>query len=110
MPATGILIITDILQYIPKAFAFTNTTTEYYLQQEIGDIIEILRDPPKTLLLLSYGDATKNMINHIAHILQRSTAQPRLQILPFPPMLPQSQYKNLLPTKITSTPTPALRV
>ena len=31
MPATGIVRITYILQYIPKAFAFPKTTTEDYL-------------------------------------------------------------------------------
>ena len=39
MPATVIIRITDTLQYIPKAFAFTKTTTEEYLQQAIGYII-----------------------------------------------------------------------
>ena len=57
MPVTGIVLITDIFQYIPKAFYFPKTTTEDYLQQEIGDIISIMKDPPKTLPFLYYGDA-----------------------------------------------------
>ena len=60
MPATGILRIIDTLQYIMKAFHLPKTTTEDYLQQAIGDIIEIMKDPPKTIPFLSYGDATKN--------------------------------------------------
>ena len=60
MPATGIVRITDSLQYIPKEFSFPKTTTEYYLQQEIEDIIVIIRDPPNNIPFLSYGDATKN--------------------------------------------------
>ena len=48
----------------------------------------------KTLSFLLYGDATKNVINWILHILHRSTSQPRLQNLPLPPLLPQTQNKN----------------
>ena len=33
MPATGIVRITDTLQYILKAFAFPKTTAKDYLQQ-----------------------------------------------------------------------------
>ena len=58
MSATGIVRITYALQYTPKVFAFPETTTEYYLQQAIGDKIAITKDPLKTLPLLSYGDAT----------------------------------------------------
>ena len=59
MPATGMVRITDTIQYIPKAFVFPKTTTEDYLQQAIGDIIAIINNPPKKLPLLSYGDAKK---------------------------------------------------
>ena len=88
MPETVILRITDTLQYILKAFSFPKTPKEDYFQQAIGDIIEMMKDPPKTLPFLSYGDATKKSINHIAHILQRRTAQTRIKILPLLPMLP----------------------
>ena len=66
--ATGTVIITDTLQYTPKTFAFPKTTTEYYLRQAIGDIIAIMKKPPKKIPFLSYGDATKNLINQIDHI------------------------------------------
>ena len=59
MPETGIVIITDTLQYIPKSFVFPKTTTEDYLQQSIGDIIAIMKNLPNTLRFLSYGDAKK---------------------------------------------------
>ena len=49
MTVTGIVRITDTLQYITKTFALPKTTTEDYLQQAIGDIITIMKDPPKTL-------------------------------------------------------------
>ena len=63
MAATGIVRNTDTLQYIPKDFAFEKTTTVDDLHQIIGYIIEITKDPPKTISFLSYGDATKNAIN-----------------------------------------------
>ena len=110
MPATGTLRITDTLQYIPKSFAFPKTTTEDYLQQFIGDIIAIMKGPSKKILFFSYGDATKNAINQIDHIFHRSTSQPRLQILPLPPMLPQPQSENLQLQNIPSIPVPYLRV
>ena len=74
-------------QYTPKAFAFPNAAIEDYLQQAIGDIIVIMKEPPKRLHFLYYGEATENVINRIAHILHRSTSQPRLQIVPLPPLL-----------------------
>ena len=52
----------------------------------------------------------KKTTNQIAHSLQKITAQPCLQILPLPPMLPQIQNKDLLPPKTTITPAPATRV
>ena len=47
MPATVIEIITDTLQYIPKEFSLPKTTTQNYIQQNIGDIIAIMKNPPK---------------------------------------------------------------
>ena len=69
-----------------------------------------MRDQSKTPPFLFYGDTKKNVINKIYHILQRSTAQPRLQILQLPPMLPQSRNKNILPPEITIPPEPDKRV
>ena len=89
MPTTGILLITDTIKYIPKVFYFQKTTTEDYLQQTIGDIIEIIQDPPKTLTFLSCKYETENEINNINHILQQSTTQPHLKILLLNPMLLQ---------------------
>ena len=45
MPTTGIVCISDTLQYTPKAFAFPNTTTEEYPQQAILDTILIIQVP-----------------------------------------------------------------
>ena len=59
MSATGMVIITDTLQYIQKEFSIPNTTTEYYLQQTIGDIISILKEPPNTPPFFSYHYAKK---------------------------------------------------
>ena len=65
MPANGIIIITDTLQYILKAFDSPKTTTEDYLQQAIGGIIEIMNDPPKTPPFLYYGDEKKRSIRFL---------------------------------------------
>ena len=62
MPATGSVRYTDNLQFIPATFKFPETTVEYYLRQSDGDILALLQDPPKTLPLLAYGDATKNAV------------------------------------------------
>ena len=85
-------------------FSFPTTTTEDYLQQAIGDIIAIIKDLPNTLPLLSYSDATKNAINQISHILQRSTSQPRLNFLPLSLLLPQTQSEYLQLQNIPSIP------
>ena len=110
MPATVIVRITDTLQYTPKAFAFPKKPTEDDLRQEIGDIIAMMKNPPKTLTFWSYGDATKNAINQIAHILQRITDQPRIKNLLLPPMLQQSQNYFFQQPEITSIPEPTLTV
>ena len=89
MSEIGISPITDTLKYIPESFTFQKTATGDYLQKSIGGILTIIQDPPKTLPFLSYGYATNNCINQIAHILQQSTAQPCLPIFSLPPMLPQ---------------------
>ena len=110
IPTTIIVRITDTLQYIPKELASPNTTTEDYFQQAIGYILSIIQEPLKTLPLLSYGYATKNIINHIVHILQLSTAHPRLKMLPLPPMLLQSHTQDTSPDIITHPDAPYMRV
>ena len=59
MPATGVICITDTLQYNTKKFPSPTTTTEDYLRQADGDILSILKYPPTKLPCLSYGDAGK---------------------------------------------------
>ena len=110
MPATGIVRITDTLQYIPKAFAFPKSTTENYLQQSNGDIISIMKDTPQDTSFLVLWWCNKNAINNITHILHISTSQPRLQTLPLPPLLPQTQSENLQLQNIPSILVPALGV
>ena len=52
----------------------------------------------------------KNAINQIAHILQRSTSQPRLKNLPLSPLLTHTQNENLQLKNIPFIPVPAPRV
>ena len=76
MPTTVIVRITDTLQYIPKAFTFLKTITEDYLQQEIGDVIEIMKDPPKTLPFFPYGDAKKCNQSDCPHFAKKHSSTP----------------------------------
>ena len=110
MPTTDIICITDTLQYTPNAFAAPKTITEDYFRQSIGDILSIIKYPPKKLPFLSYGDSTKNAINQIAHIFQQIISQPHLPILPLPPMLPQIQNQIQLPAMIIHPDAQAPRV
>ena len=50
------------------------------------------------------------MSNQIAHIFHRSISQPRLQILPLPPLLPQTQNEIFQDQNIPSIPVAAPRV
>ena len=109
IPTTGIVHITDTLQYIPNSFDFPNTTTEYYLQQAIGYIISIIQDPWINFLYWPTG-IKNNLINHIVRLLQKSTDRSHLQILSLPPMVPQSQKQDLSPPNITNTPAPYPRL
>ena len=52
----------------------------------------------------------KNVINRIAHILQQSTARPRLQNLSLPSMLPQIQTQDPSLPIITHPSAPGIRV
>ena len=110
MPESGIFCIADTLKYIPKAFALPKTTTEDCLRQAISDILSIIQDPLKTLPFLYYRYATKNYINHIAHILQIIKYQSRLPILTLPPILPQLYTPTPMSNIITCTDAPAPRL
>ena len=51
-PATGSVRYTDTFQFVPATFKFPETTTEDYLRQSVGDILDLLKDSPKTLPFL----------------------------------------------------------
>ena len=86
MPTTGSVSFTDALKFIPATFKFPETTAEHYLRQSIGDIIALIKDPPKTLPFLAYGDDNENAITKIAHLLQLSVMQPRLPLILVTPL------------------------
>ena len=92
IPTTGIVHITDTLQYILKTFAFPKTKTEDDIQQAIGDIIEIMHDPPNTLPFSSNGYAQKCDQPDFSYVTAKyiSASPEKLQ---FPPILLQSQTK-----------------
>ena len=76
MPATGIVKIIDTLQYIPKEFTFQITTTEDYLQQEIGYIIAIMKYPLKRLTFLYYGNEKKHNQAYLPHFEKKHISAP----------------------------------
>ena len=98
------------LTLYPKGICFPKNNHIRLSATGNWDIISIMKDPPKTPSFLYSFDATKNAINQISQILQRRTYQPRLQILPLPTMLPQSQNENIQHQNIISTPALYLRV
>ena len=107
MPDTGFVHYTYTLQLIPATFKLTETTTEDYLRQSVGDILALLKYPPKKLPFLSYGDATKNAVTKIAHLLQRSVPQPRLPVIPLNPLVPLTkQPVSALPRLTPVLPSP----
>ena len=71
MQVTGIIIIIDTFQNIPKEFSFPKIPSEDFLQQAIGDIIAIMNNPLKTPTLLSYGDAKKFDQSYFPHIAKK---------------------------------------
>ena len=70
----------------------------------------MIQDPLNTIPFLSYRNVTNNAINQIAHILQQSTTQPLLPILPLPLMLPQIHAQIPFPAMITHPAAPDSRV
>ena len=84
MPETGIVRITDTLKYISKAFAFSKTNTEDDLRQTIGDIIEIMKDPPKQFLFFPYGDATKTKSTRLPTFCEEAQLRPACKIYCYP--------------------------
>ena len=109
MLATVYVRYIDTLQFIPATFKFPETTTEDYLRQSVGDILALLKDPPKTLPFLSYGDATKNSATNIAQLLQRSVPQPRLPVMSLDPLFPlTNQPVSALPRLPTVLPSPVV--
>ena len=63
----------------PERHFISKKNHKNYLQQSIGDIIAIMKDPLKKIPFLSYGYAKKIAMNQIDHIFQRSKAQPRIK-------------------------------
>ena len=109
IPTTGIVRITDTLQYIPKVFAFPKATTGDYLRQEIGYIIANIKNPSKTIPFLSYGDVKQINQPDCLHFTKKHSSFPHIHYT-LPTMLPKSQNKKIQPPEITSIPEPALRV
>jgi hypothetical protein len=69
LPSTAREPDVDTLQFFPKTIPFPDISSKDYLKQAVSDILTILQNPPSNLPYLAYGDATNNVIVHIATLL-----------------------------------------
>ena len=76
--ATGIVRITDILQYIPKSFAFPKKTQNMISNKQLEIELYWLNTPWIQFIFFLWW-CNKNTTNQIGHILQRRTAQTRIK-------------------------------
>ena len=93
MHETGIVRITDTLQYTPKAFSFPKTTTEDYLQQEIGDIIAVMKDPLKIIPFSLNGDATKIQSTRLHTFCKEAQLSPASKFYCYPQCYHRARMK-----------------
>ena len=92
-PATGIVRITDTLQYTLKAFSSPKTTTEDYLQQEIGDIIAVMKDPLKIIPFSLNGDATKIQSTRLHTFCKEAQLSPASKFYCYPQCYHRARMK-----------------
>ena len=64
----------DTVQFFPKQVPFPKVSTEDYLLQAATYILTVLKNPQPSHPTLTYGDATRNSIDHLARLLS-SNAQ-----------------------------------
>ena len=69
----------DTVEFFPQDIPFPKTTSEDYLLQSASDILAILKSPPTSLPYLHYGDATKNALVQLSHLIKAAVKQPKLQ-------------------------------
>ena len=93
LPSTGGTRDADTVQFFPKQIPFPQISTEDYLLQAATDILTVLKNPPPSLPSLTFGDATRNAIDHLARLLQRAVKRPKPFNLRDPKPLP-SQHPS----------------
>ena len=73
VPSTNTEIIADTVQFIPEHVPIPIATTESFLRQAVADIVTLLKTENKLNLPMSqYGDNTRNAVDKIASLLNRS--------------------------------------
>ena len=93
IPVTGVIRVSDKLQYISKKMLPT-TTAEDYLYQEFEDIFTILEPPPAILPFLLFGDAAKNAVINIYKLPHHRTQKLFIPILTLSPILSSTPIKS----------------
>jgi hypothetical protein len=98
-PLTRSVRDADTIEFFPKTIPFPTTTTEDYLIQSTQDIIQLLKEPPKNLPFLQYGNETKNALIQISEIVQKAVSKPKMSpIIPVTPSPPRVQTPSITPT------------
>ena len=64
--------ISDTVEFLPSVVPFTNTSTEDYMCQSVGDIISLLNDPKLQAPFLMFYDYTSNAIREISTVIHRA--------------------------------------
>ena len=72
MPQTRVEINCDTVAFSPHSIPIPKVSTEDYLQQAAGDIINFLTNPIAHLPYLHIGDTTQNSLLQISQLLTRS--------------------------------------
>ena len=94
VPATNKTRIADTVQYFPENVPFPQTTTEDLLRNTAQDLLAILNSPTPAAPCITIGDSTRDAIQKIATLLNRSIPQPS----PVPIGLPQPVSPPTPPT------------
>ena len=67
----------DTVTFFPKRIPCPKTTTEDYLNQSVGDILALLKQPKSQLPFLQYGSMTQNTVQTIAKLLHLAVLIPK---------------------------------
>ena len=94
IPSTHSTQIINTVEFLLTVIPIPKTSSEYYLHQLIGDIIDPLADPKPSVTSLSFGDDTQNAVKKIATLLYRAIPAPKYVDTPLTPPSPQPTFPS----------------